>query len=207
VTAFDQEVDLLFEAAFTGDVARLLSLLDADRSLVWDMRAGLTALHLAAFAGNLEAADLILMKGADVNASQGEGTPLFQACLGGHEPVARLLLEYGAQPDGATDAGETPIMAAALTGNEPLARLLIEKGADVNKQTASGKSKLDESRDVAGETALHLAAGAGHAAFVRLLLEHGAKADLRDNAGLTPLDWAHLSGRVEIDALLAEQPD
>jgi ankyrin repeat protein len=143
VTAFEQEVNLLFEAAFEGDVPRLLSLLDADRSLVWDERGGLTALHLAAFAGKTEAADLILMKGADVNASRGEGTPLYQACLNGHAEVALLLLECGAAPDIATATGETPLHVAAGRGDQGIVRLLLEHGANSSLRDAEGRTALD----------------------------------------------------------------
>src|SRR5688572_17095465 len=104
------------EAAFAGDLPRLWSLLDADRSLVWDWRNGLTALHIAAFAGQVEAADVLLLKGAEINASKGAGTALLQASLAGNEAVVEYLLANGADPNAASSTGETPLMAAAIEG-------------------------------------------------------------------------------------------
>jgi ankyrin repeat protein len=68
---------------------------------------GWTPLHLAAFFGRLDAARLLIERGADVHAVSRNGmtnTPLHAAAAGRHADVALLLLDHGANGS-ATDAG------------------------------------------------------------------------------------------------------
>lgn len=59
----------VFEAASFGDVERLRELLDGDPSLGTAYSAdGFTALHFPAFFGGVDAARLLLERGADVDA-------------------------------------------------------------------------------------------------------------------------------------------
>ncbi len=76
---------------------------------------------------------MLLDAGADIEKRNRLGaTPLLDAALWGDEPVARLLLEHGADPN--ADKGEfTPLLVAALRGNASLAALLLKHGADPNK--------------------------------------------------------------------------
>jgi ankyrin repeat protein len=203
VTAFEEEVHALMRAAFEGNMAALLGLLDADRSLVWDSRNGVTALHLAAFAGHRDAVDLLLLKGADIDASTGEGTPLFQAAWSGQEAVVEYLLSHGADARLTTRSGETPLMAAAAKGYVAIGRRLIEAGADVNARTTNGTTDFfTGSPPVCGESALHLAAAYGHVEFVNLLLESGADVKIEDDCGQRPAHWAARHLQEEVVALL-----
>lgn len=60
-------------------------------------RKGWTALHYAASTGKLETAKMLLRHGALVNSPAPDGTtPLMMAAYGGSEPMARLLLQAGA---------------------------------------------------------------------------------------------------------------
>ena len=56
--------------------------------------------------------------------------PLHSAVAGGHEQLARLLLERGANPDQAQDGGYTPLHGAAANGMAALCDVLIEHGAN-----------------------------------------------------------------------------
>ena len=65
---------------------------------------GATALHYAAGSGQSLIVDLLLARGADVNALDQLGaTPLFWARRLGHDAVARSLLQQGADPAGGED--------------------------------------------------------------------------------------------------------
>lgn len=60
---------------------------------------GITALHWACSAGNIEAIHLLISAGANVNMMEVDGerlTPLDYAIIGGHRKVAQLLIENGA---------------------------------------------------------------------------------------------------------------
>ena len=121
----------------------------------------------------------------DVNVNEnGIGSaPLHYACMVGHEAIARLLLEKGAEVD-KEDYGEvTPLHIVSGNGNDAVARLLLEKGAEVDKGNAWGY------------TPLHLACANGHEAVARLLLEEGgADVHKKNTWGRTPLSEAQLYG-------------
>ena len=140
---------------------------------------GDTPLHLAAAGGYLEAATLLLEKGADVEDRSTTGwTPLHRAAYGGHAEVCALLLDRGADATVTDNDDETPLHLAATNDCPDAANLLLEHGADVNCKTA------------AGETPLHWASKQGSVGVARLLLEHGADARATDNEGKTALNVA-----------------
>eukprot|EP00438_Fugacium_kawagutii_P032404 Skav234907 [mRNA] locus=scaffold840:800366:802544:+ [translate_table: standard] len=91
-------------------------------------------------------------------------TALMFAARGGHEAVARLLLEHDADVGSATTKNETALMFAAQGGHEAVARLLLDHGAD------AATARTD------GFTALMFAARGDHEAVAKLLLEHAAQA-------------------------------
>ena len=74
-------------------------------------QGGLTALHFAARQGALATVETLVISGTDVNqVSPADHTsPLLIAVINGHFDVASLLLEHGADPRLANDAGLTPL--------------------------------------------------------------------------------------------------
>jgi ankyrin repeat protein len=72
---------------------------------------GATPLHDAALAGNADLARLLIEKGAQVDARDGESgaTPLHHAASWGRAAVVRLLLEKGADPTLRNKSGKTPL--------------------------------------------------------------------------------------------------
>ncbi|MHB1242851.1 MAG: ankyrin repeat domain-containing protein [Gaiellaceae bacterium] len=92
-----------FAAAAVGRTRGLEELLDAEPELAraWSPD-GFTALHLAAFFGQEDAARLLLERGADVHVVSRHETikvpPLQSAAAGGHPGIVELLLEHGADP-------------------------------------------------------------------------------------------------------------
>jgi len=93
-------------AAVNLPMAAGLGLIDDVRRLLpnADAEARHRALSLAAQQGHPEIVGLLLDAGEDPNRYNLEGnhahcTPLHQAAAGGHEPVARVLVEHGARLD------------------------------------------------------------------------------------------------------------
>ncbi len=133
----------------------------------------------------------LLRKGARVNNKRGQ-SPALTASLW-CEPIARVLLGAGANPNTRDDARMTPLMhvVAGDDCDRDLAVALLAAGANVNLQNEMGR------------TALMYAAEAGDVAFLRLLLSHEANRDLRDKAGKTALDLAQAGGSAEASQVLA----
>ena len=82
-----------------------------------------------------------------VNLRDGEGlTPLIHAVDAEMEGSARLLLEAGADANGADADGSTPLHYAALLGSMPLATLLTEFGADRSLTDEDGMTAAEVAR-------------------------------------------------------------
>jgi uncharacterized protein len=138
----------IFEAAAFGRVARLKSILAGAPSEVMAFSEdGFTALHLAVYAEQEEAARVLIERGADVNI-RSTGTiarvpPLGTAAFVRSVPLARLLLDNGADVNGQGERGFTALHSAAQNGDDELAGLLLRRGADANVTTAQGKRPAD----------------------------------------------------------------
>jgi ankyrin repeat protein len=140
------ELDM-FEAAALGRASRVAEVADADPDAVRAEAAdGFTALHLAAFFGQLEVAAVLLEHGAAVDAQAGNPTrvhPLHSAAAGGHAAIAALLLERSADPDARQQGGFVPLHASAARGDEVTARLLLDHGATRDVRADDGRRPLD----------------------------------------------------------------
>jgi uncharacterized protein len=128
--------DLLtvFEAAAFGRVEALRRILGDDpaQAAVFS-EDGFTALHLAVFGEQEEAVQLLIERGADVDAlatgSIARVRPLGTAAFVRSVPLARLLLDAGADVNGAGEGGFTALDSAKQSGDEELVRLLLGRGA------------------------------------------------------------------------------
>jgi len=151
------ELDV-FEAAALGRAARVEEAVRADPEIVRAEAAdGFTALHLAAFFGQLEVAAVLLEHGAAVDAEAGNPShvqPLHSAAAGGHAAIAALLLERGADPNARQQGGFVPLHAAAARGDEVTARLLLEHGGERDLRTDDGRRPIDLAAADAGIRAL-----------------------------------------------------
>jgi ankyrin repeat protein len=130
------ELDV-FEAAAVGRTDRLRELLDEapDLANAW-AGDGFQALGLASFFGHVEAARLLLERGAEVNSASRNDMkvmPLHSAAATGDPDtryeLAKLLLEHGADPNARQQDDYTPLMAAEQRGDERLRQLLVDYGA------------------------------------------------------------------------------
>ena len=173
-------------------------------ALIMAMQTSLFAgqLHDAVRNGNIEKVEQLLLGGyfrlaffkKDINEKdEREQTPLHVAALHGHEKIARLLVESGANKEAKVKDEWTPLYIAVQCGHETVARLLIESGA--NKEAKE---------TLAGATPLYIAALMGHEAVARLLVESGANKDAQSNNGMTPLHFAANKGHEAVARLLIE---
>ncbi len=137
--AGDPELDV-FEAAAVGRTDRLRTLLDEDPARANAFGDdGFHPLGLACFFGHVEAARLLLERGADVNAlSRNEHiqTAAIHAAAAaeGTDEATRyelveLALEHGADPDLPQGGGFRAIDAARQNGDRRVESLLLEHGA------------------------------------------------------------------------------
>ena len=102
---------------------------------------GESVLMLAALRGQLELADRLIKKGADVNKTG--WTPLHYAASGGHAALIGLLLENSAYIDSESPNGSTPLMMAAMYGSEASVKILLQEGADPNLRNQQKLTALD----------------------------------------------------------------
>ncbi|MDR2377207.1 MAG: ankyrin repeat domain-containing protein [Puniceicoccales bacterium] len=131
-----------------------------------------TPLHAAAEGGNAEIAELLLNRGASVNAVDCHSwTPLHRAIVEGHSEIVRLLLARGADPT--IPERESALHYAVWKGNTEIVRLLLEN----LKKT--GKLAHIQAPNSAGRSPLYKAAEGSHAGIAKLLLEYGAHVDER----------------------------
>ena len=132
----------VFEAASFGDLDRLTALIDQDPGEAAATSAdGFSALHFAAFFGKLDAARLLVERGADVDVGgRGwmTGTPLHSAASANHTDVVRILLDAGADPNAPQSGGWTPLHSAAQNGNVELVELLLAHGANPSATNDDG---------------------------------------------------------------------
>ena len=158
----------VFEAAALGRTERVRELLDGDPALAeaWSPD-GFQALHLAAFFGRAEAADLLLQRGADpATLSRHEFvkvTPLHSAVAAeGAEDLrtVEVLLARGAPVDAPAEGGGTPLHSAAFNGNVSIVKALLASGADPHTAKDDGQTPLDLAREQRHENVLELATSA-----------------------------------------------
>lgn len=140
-----------FDAATIGDTDALRDHLDADPATATALAGdGFSPLHLAAWFGQVGAAELLLARGADVESVAGNGTglrPLHSAAAGGHEVIVHLLLDRGADIEATQGGGVRAIHSAAHREDVSMVRLLVGRGADPAAATDDGRTPADLASD------------------------------------------------------------
>jgi ankyrin repeat protein len=141
-----------------------------------------------ATAGNLEEVRLSIELGVEIDAFCAKGhNALMAAAYYGHQPIVKVLLAAGANPNLLSDGydglgyGMSALMFVAgsffASNRDLIAKLLIASGANVDRQSEKGK------------TAIMFAAiaGSGYRTCVEILIAAGADLNLRDDRGHTVL--------------------
>ena len=163
-------------------------------------QGGLTALLLAAREGHIDAVRALLAGGAQINQPipADNTTPLLLATINGHWDLGLVLLQHGADPRLASDAGATPLYAVlnkewAPTSRTPqpayhlqqrtsyleLLEALLKAGANPNVRLNRSLWYTTYNRDnlrvdFRGATPFWRAAYATDVAAMKLLLRYGA---------------------------------
>ncbi len=209
-------------AAGRDDVSALKKFVAAGFETGAQDESGDSALHAAATAGALKAAEYLLARGLSIDlAGKDKRTPLMNAVLAKQTPTVRWLLRQGADPrlkdaegysalmlavrEGATgavaelapyhrDSLDSAILLAALVGQAEAIDTLTNYGASVYARMEDGR------------TPLIIAAENGHKNAVELLLDIGASRFSTDAAGRTAADIANEAGHPEIASLILREP-
>ncbi|XP_031421001.1 ankyrin repeat domain-containing protein 27 [Clupea harengus] len=143
---------------------------------------GYTPLHVAAFCGQSLLIDLLVSKGAVVNATDYHAlTPLHLSCQKGYQGVTLLLLHYKANTDAQDNSGNTPLHLACMHGHEDCVKALVYYDLHT--------CRLNIQNDK-WDTPLHIAARWGYEGIIEVLLENGASTALHNKAKDTPLQCA-----------------
>lgn len=183
----DLPLSLCFAAA-RGDEPLLQHLLRQGSDPNEPDMNGRTALHISAANGSENCAVVLLAYGADPNVQDSEGNvPLWDAIIGRHESVIKLLIDQGAT----LASGDVPQYAcyAVEQNNLELLKDIVRYGGDVTLAKNNGT------------TPLHAAVVNGNAMMVKFLLKQGADIDKSDVLGWTPRGLADFDGNEDLKAL------
>ena len=106
----------IHDAARDGNIALVSRELSRGADVNAKDRDGATPLPWAAWAGHKQVVELLIAKGADVNAKVDRHgmTPLHYAASRGHKEIAELLIANGADVNAKTGDGWTPLYSAAF---------------------------------------------------------------------------------------------
>uniref|UniRef100_A0A673WB01 Ankyrin repeat domain 27 n=1 Tax=Salmo trutta TaxID=8032 RepID=A0A673WB01_SALTR len=143
---------------------------------------GYTPLHVAAVCGQSLLIDLLVSKGALVNATDYHAlSPLHLSCQKGYQGVTLLLLHYKANTDAQDNNGNTPLHLACMYGHEDCVKALVYYDLPT--------CRLNIQNDK-GDTPLHIAARWGYEGIIEVLLENGASTAIYNKAKDSPLQCA-----------------
>jgi uncharacterized protein len=168
------------EAGVIGSHDILKALLDAGADVESPTLEGQSVLMSVVRTPKLQAAELLLQRGANPNAFESwrGQTALMFAATQSQPGMVKLLLQHGADPDTASKLEDWPRQVT----NEP----------------------RPQSRPFGAMTALHFAAREGCAACAQALVEGGADINKVDPNGITPLLMATLNARWDVAKVLIE---
>ena len=154
-------------------------------------------MHLAASQGDSRIIQMLVERGADVNAHDQlrQETPLHRAVDKKNLQAIDVLLAQGADINSKDKNNETPLGAAVFRGQKETVSLLLSRGAEVN---AAYKKECE----FRGGTVLHVAVRWNHLEIARMLVLKGANVNaLGMWEGVTPLHMA-LKDRTLLELML-----
>src|SRR5215831_20471287 len=200
----------LTQAAARNDVVALRQLL-ADGHKADERGDSWTALIWASRSGSIEAINLLLDSGADINLPGSTGddwdaTPLQHAILQRQPAAVRLLLDRGADLNRGAGGSLAPLFLAAGDTDPAILKLLLAHGADPRVEDKDGATPL--SRAVSAGT-LHgpdrPMFGGCRVETVRALIAHDPALRLKRNSAWNDaIWWARFQRCEEVLRLIGE---
>ena len=187
----------LHQAAHSGDISALQSLISQGASLEARDALGRTAVHIAAHASHDQVIELLANASADLNALDDQYYDVVTiAAVADDYPLLDLALNNGAKADNITSPYEgTALIAAAHLGHHQVVARLIDGGAPLDHINNLGWTALIEAV-ILGD------GGPDHVATVEHLLKAGASTEITNRQGETPLQLATQLQYQQIIALL-----
>jgi ankyrin repeat protein len=188
------------------DIEAVIKALEAGEDVNKKDESGNTPLYYAVDDGGLiETAQLLIGKGADVNARTNEGKTLLDMAIDWDPDdddceIGDLLRRHGAKTSEEINTlfDGLSIQEAAYDGKIAAVKQHLAAGADVNATGGDWPEKVGQE----GRTPLHESSGMGHKEIVELLIAKGADVNAKDDEGLTPFALATSLWRTEIAELL-----
>ncbi len=213
----------LHEAAYNNDTEAVEFLLKKINPNI-TLANGITPLHVAVHANNIEITQLLLNANAKVNQrSKNSESPLWIAAKKGHHAIVALLIHHGAN-DQTGKNGVSPLYIAVKNGHPYCANLLViwttvnnkaggdDKNTPLHIASEYGYTDVIKSlltldlnkneQNKHGETALLIASKYGHDDIVDLLINAKAKTDTENFDGSCPLHIASQKNHINTVRLL-----
>ncbi|SPJ73383.1 uncharacterized protein FTOL_03113 [Fusarium torulosum] len=222
----DEEQDLedkALTALFPGRHDLLRMLIDGGVDLRLGDSNNWTLLHHAVWFDFTESVELLIERGADVEAKTRMGNTALH--LAQSAEAVETLVKMEANLDALNCKGETPLISACVNGLVDVPEQLVDEGTtltpqDNHKRTAlhsacwggyyevvllclQGEAEV-EVYDEDEETPMHLACFIGHADIVHLLIEAAADTETKDSYGRAPLNRACYDGFEDVAEVLLE---
>lgn len=194
-------------SALNGDKELTAALLDAGADVESPNPAGETALMFAARNGSIPTLELLLGRGAAINAKEhirGQ-TALIWAVGENHQDAVRFLLAHGADVSATSSVHLPPPVGAQRVAQaagagivrqkapaapqgamSPLLYAVRDNNSEMVKLLLDSRAKIDQP-DANGTTPLLLALINGHIDLAKFLIEKGADINAADGYGRTPL--------------------
>lgn len=158
-----EEIEYFCTSASRGDLDAVRGMLDQFGKDIVDVRDNINARAItwAAFSGHTEVVELLLQRGADINAGGTDDKPALSWAIGGnHHETAAALIHRGASLDVKDNQGRTP---SDYAQNNPGMMAMIE----------DRRAELAEHERLHGEAAQEAAARAATASRLEQLRKTG----------------------------------
>ena len=136
---FDQE-----DALIQGDIEQVERFLDEGTQVDARDAEGITALMYASYHGQESIVNLLIERGANINASEyvDGRTALMDSSINGQSEMVELLLNRGADINAKSSTGWTALMWAVERKHNEVVDLLVDRGAYLDSRNDDGKTAV-----------------------------------------------------------------